>query len=44
MGYGQPGDFVNDCNRNDIRPIVYLKPTIKTNGKDSSGAWTIVDQ
>lgn len=26
-----------------IRPIVYLKTNLKTNGKDSNGAWTIIE-
>lgn len=29
--------------RSSIRPIVYLKPSIKTIGKNADGAWTIVE-
>lgn len=27
-----------------VRPIVYLKNTLKTSGKDENGAWKIIDQ
>ena len=27
-----------------VRPIVYLKSTVQTSGKDASGAWTIIDK
>ena len=27
-----------------IRPVVYLKTTIKTSGQDESGAWNIIDE
>lgn len=27
-----------------IRPIVFLKSTLKTNGKNASGAWNIIDK
>lgn len=27
-----------------VRPIVYLKSSIQTNGKNSSGAWNIIDK
>lgn len=45
-------DFLSDSREDQyfeapvsksIRPIVYLKSTVKTNGKDSNGAWNIVD-
>lgn len=26
------------------RAVVYLKPTVKTNGKNEEGAWTIIDE
>lgn len=28
----------------NYRPIVFLKSSIKTNGKDSSGVWNIIDK
>ena len=41
------GDYNNfDNSYSDwygIRPIVYLKTNLKTNGKDSKGAWTIIE-
>lgn len=27
-----------------VRPVVYLKKTLQTNGKDSNGAWIIIDE
>ena len=29
---------------NSIRPIVFLKSTLQTNGKNSNGAWNIIDK
>lgn len=39
------GSYLNEYSiKRNIRPIVYLKATVTTNGKDSSGAWTIIDK
>ena len=40
-GYG--ADFAEYANDYGIRPVVYLKSNIQTAGKDSSGAWTIIE-
>ena len=41
------GGFVSGsdilCNQNTVRPIVYLKTTVQTNGKDDNGDWMIID-
>lgn len=45
-------NFLSDSRENQyfeesisegVRPIVYLKSTVKTNGKDSNGVWNIID-
>ena len=40
-GYG--ADFTEYAIDRGIRPVVYLKSNIQTAGKDSSGAWTIIE-
>lgn len=44
LGKGLSSGF-NDSNTHGlgVRPIVYLKTTVQTSGKDASGAWTIID-
>ena len=42
IGYGS--DFSEDSSGDGVRPIVYLKSNLKTNGKNSSGAWNIIDK
>ena len=44
LGYGFGGRFGEESFGHGVRPIVYLKSTIQTSGKDSSGAWTIIDK
>ena len=44
LGYGFGGRFGDESFGHGVRPIVYLKSTIQTSGKDSSGAWTIIDK
>ena len=41
-GYGRNFDEYSDGY--SVRPVVYLKSSIQTNGKNSSGAWTIIDK
>ena len=41
--YGYSNDFIEYPYSLGVRPIVYLKSTIQTSGKDSSGAWIIMD-
>ena len=44
---GTSSGFFESCSYYDIgwavRPVVYLKSNIQTSGKDSSGAWTIIE-
>ena len=44
---GTSAGFFESCSYYDIgcavRPVVYLKSNIQTSGKDSSGAWTIIE-
>ena len=44
---GTSAGFFEMCSYYDIgwavRPVVYLKSDIQTAGKDSSGAWTIIE-
>ena len=44
IGIGGSRDF-SESSRDDVgvRPVVYLKSNIQTSGKDSSGAWTIIE-
>ena len=43
-GYSYGDKFTeNDAIVFGVRPVVYLKSNIKTSGKDSSGAWTIIE-
>ena len=44
IGFGSSRDF-SEFSRDDVgvRPVVYLKSNIQTSGKDSSGAWTIIE-
>ena len=44
LGRGGSSGFGGDPSSNGVRPIVYLKSSIQTNGKNSSGAWTIIDK
>ena len=44
LGYGGSSSFNEDSNGRGVRPIVYLKSSIQTNGKNASGAWTIIDK
>ena len=44
LGYGYSSRFSEHSNSYGVRPIVYLKSTVLTSGKDSDGAWTIIDQ
>lgn len=41
---GFPSLWSTHRDNEGVRPIVYLKPTVQTSGKDSSGAWTIFDK
>ena len=43
VGNGYSDGFSENSNRNGVCPIVYLKSDIQTSGKDSSGAWTIIE-
>ena len=43
VGVGNSDSFDEYSNRNGVCPIVYLKSDIQTSGKDSSGAWTIIE-
>ena len=42
-GIGHNGYFNEKSGNRGVRPIIYLKTTVQTNGKDSSGAWNIID-
>lgn len=41
---GDNNSFKANTIDNKLRPIVYLKASVKTTGQDSNGAWTIVDE
>ncbi len=43
MGNGNEDGFDEYIEKSGIRPIVYLKKTLKANGKDSTGAWKILE-
>ena len=40
---GYSTHFFEHSSAIGVRPVVYLKSDIKTSGKDSSGAWTIIE-
>ncbi len=47
LGAGTRNAFFQNSNNVEnygVRPIVYLKASVKTTGQDSNGAWTIVDE
>lgn len=44
LGRGSSSGFSEDPGSRGVRPVVYLKSSIQTNGKNSSGAWTIIDR
>ena len=44
VGYGNFSSFDEYSYEYGVRPIVYLKASVKTTGQDSNGAWTIVDE
>lgn len=44
LGRGYRSDFSESSYSFGVRPVVYLKSSIQTNGKNSSGAWTIIDE
>ena len=44
MGTGYDAVFIDDSLGIGVRPIVYLKSSIQTNGKNSSEAWNIIDK
>ena len=44
VGGGFSSSFSVFSNSRGVRPIVYLKSSIQTNGKNSSGAWNIIDK
>ena len=44
LGAGYSDRFVTDTKGSFVRPIVYLKSNIQTDGKDTNGAWTIIDK
>ena len=44
LGSGSSSRFDESSASNGVRPIVYLKSSIQTNGKNSSGAWNIIDK
>ena len=44
IGGGTKSKFNEHSNMKSIRPIVYLKSSLQTNGKNSSGAWNIIDK
>ena len=44
LGEGCGDEFKDWYNGCGVRPIVYLKSTVQTSGKDASGAWTIIDK
>lgn len=44
LGFGYSSYFSDMPLGYGIRPIVYLKSSIQTNGKNSSGAWNIIDK
>lgn len=41
---GNRSNLTDSCITYGVRPIVYLKASVKTTGQDSNGAWTIVDE
>ena len=43
VGSGTGGRFFGSSDSIGVCPIVYLKSDIQTSGKDSSGAWTIIE-
>ena len=43
IGAGYSDSFLEDSVSDGVRPVVYLKSDIQTSGKDSSGAWTIIE-
>ena len=43
VGAGYSDSFLEDSVSDGVRPVVYLKSDIQTSGKDSSGAWTIIE-
>ena len=43
VGIGYSDRFYEHSSSRGVRPIVYLKSDIQTSGKDSSGAWTIIE-
>ena len=44
FGSGFSSAFGENFDGNGVRPIVYLKSNLKTNGKNSNGAWNIIDK
>ena len=44
VGSGNSGSFYEVSISRGVCPIVYLKSDIQTSGKDSSGAWTIIEE
>ena len=44
VGHGRSDYFAEYSPSGGVRPIVYLKSDIQTSGKDSSGAWTIIEE
>lgn len=44
LGVGQSSSFYVYSDGSGVRPIVYLKSSIQTNGKNSSRAWNIIDK
>ena len=44
LGHGNESGFDNYLYKYAIRPVVFLKSNLKTNGKNSNGAWNIIDK
>ena len=44
LGNGNSSSFTDRSGSESVRPIVYLKSTLQTNGKNSNGAWNIIDK
>ena len=44
FGNGRSSSFSESSSDRGVRPIVYLKSNIQTSGKNTSGAWNIIDQ
>jgi len=42
LSYGSSSRFYEYSSGRGVRPIVYLKSSIQTNGKNSNGAWNII--